>query len=57
MEPEVISVAETMALTRLGETKVYDLINGGQLSSVKVGRRRLIRLESVRRLIGSQVAA
>jgi len=57
MEPEVVSVAEAQAMTRLGETKVYELIKKGDLVSIKIGRRRLIRLDSIRRLTGTQVAA
>ncbi|MGN6374866.1 MAG: helix-turn-helix domain-containing protein [Sphingomonas sp.] len=57
MDPEVVSVAEAQAMTRLGETKIYELIKTGDLVSIKIGRRRLIRLDSIRRLTGAQVAA
>jgi len=56
MEPEVVSVAEARTITRLGETKIYELIGTGQLASVKIGRRRLIRLDSIRRLTGAVAA-
>lgn len=57
MEPEVVSVAEARSITRLGHSKIYELIGTGELRSVKIGRRRLIRLDSIRRLTGAQEAA
>ena len=53
MEPEVVSIAETRALTSLGTTKIYELIADGALRTVKVGRRRLVRVESIRELLAA----
>lgn len=39
----------------LGLTKVYALINSGALQSVNIGRRRLIIVDSYRRLIERQL--
>lgn len=36
----------------LGKTKTYDLINSGALETVVVGRRRLIKIDSARQLLG-----
>jgi hypothetical protein len=44
---EYVSVAETMRLTDLGRTKIYDLIAHDQLQSVKVGKRRLVLRRSI----------
>jgi len=52
MEPTVVSVAEAQSLTRLGMTKLYELFNDGTLETVKVGLRRLVKIDSVRRLLG-----
>ena len=58
MEPEVISIAETRVMTRLGTTKIYELMNSGVLRSAKIGTRRLVRVDSIRALLAaSQVAA
>jgi hypothetical protein len=58
MEPEVVSVAEARAMTRLGTTKIYELMNSGALRSAKIGTRRLVRVDSIRALLAaSQVAA
>lgn len=57
LEPETVSVKQAKAITSLGHTKVYELIGTGELQTVKVGRRRLVRLDSIRRLTGARVAA
>jgi excisionase family DNA binding protein len=51
VEPEAISVDETCRITGLGRSKIYELISDGTLPSVKVGKRRLVRLSTARRLI------
>ena len=35
----------------LGKTKVYELIATGKLDTVKIGRRTLVKAESLRRLL------
>lgn len=47
MNPILISVLETQKVLSVGKTKLYDLIREGRLQSVQIGRRRLIRFESV----------
>jgi excisionase family DNA binding protein len=37
------SVAEAAVVSGLSRSKLYELMNGGALSSVKIGSRRLIR--------------
>lgn len=41
------SVAESTELTGLGRTKLYELIGTGELASRKVGRRRLVEVQSL----------
>jgi excisionase family DNA binding protein len=48
MEPVCISVGETARALGIGRTKVYELINAGQLETVKIGRRTLVRTASIR---------
>ncbi len=57
MNPEVISIAETRAMTRLGTTKIYELIADGVLRTSKIGRRRLVRVESIHALLDSTAQA
>jgi hypothetical protein len=44
-------------LSGLGRTKVYELIGDGTLTSITIGKRRLVVLDSFRRLIERQRAA
>ena len=44
----LLSVAETQALLGIGRTKLYELLGDGTLESIKVGRRTLIKRQSVR---------
>lgn len=57
MEPEVLTIAETRAMTRLGTTKIYELIADGVLRTSKIGRRRLVRVESIRALLDNTAQA
>lgn len=51
MEPILISVNDAARTLSLGRTSIYELINQGQLEIVKIGRRTLVRVESLRRLV------
>ena len=53
LEPEVVSVDEVCRRTDLGRSKVYQLIGDGTLPSLKVGKRRLVRLSTMRRVLAS----
>jgi hypothetical protein len=50
-------ISEFCRISGLGRTKVYGLMDGGRLQSVKIGKRRLIVLDSWRRMIEEQLAA
>lgn len=41
----------------LGRTSLYSLINTGRLDTVKLGRRTLIKVSSIKALIGESEAA
>ena len=47
------SLAEVAALTGLSISGLYLLINRGQLQSVRVGGRRLVRREALEELLNS----
>ena len=46
-------IREVCAMTTMGKTRVYELINEGKLQSVKVGRTRLILASSLEALLAS----
>lgn len=50
------TVPDAMAVTGLGRTKIYELLNANKLRSVTIGRRRLIAADSVRALISGEAA-
>jgi len=45
--PGAMSVAHVTEFLSVGRTKVYELINSGELKTVKVGRRTLVLADSV----------
>jgi excisionase family DNA binding protein len=48
------SVDETMQATGLGRTTIFNLIDTGELESIKVGRRRIIPVEAIREFFEAQ---
>jgi excisionase family DNA binding protein len=49
-----ISVEQAARTAGLGRTLLYSLITSGELPSVKIGKRRLIRVEALARWLASQ---
>ena len=48
------SINDTAKALGLGRTSIYALIRDGRLDTVKLGRRTLVKVESVRKLIDGQ---
>jgi excisionase family DNA binding protein len=48
------SIKETAKTLSLGRTSIYVLINDGRLEVFKLGRRTLVKAESIQRLIDEQ---
>ncbi len=51
MRTLAISVNQTSKILGIGKTKIYELIEDGELESVKIGRRRLIKTKSIHSLL------
>jgi len=51
MEPLAISIKEAAKALGLGRTTIYAMIADGRLEAFKIGRRTLVRMESILRLI------
>ena len=49
-EPLLYSIPDAAKALSLGRSKLYELITEGRLETVNIGRRRLVRAESVRAL-------
>lgn len=54
MERFAYSINETARALSLGRTSIYALISDGRLETLKLGRRTLVKAESIRRLIEGQ---
>ena len=54
MEQLAYSINETAKALCLGRTSIYALIAEGRLEVFKLGRRTLVKAESVRRLVDGQ---
>lgn len=53
MQSFTISISQTALALSLGRTSIYALINEGRLETLKVGRRRLVKTESLRHFVES----
>lgn len=52
----VLDIPETAAELRCGRSTVYCLLNDGELTGIKIGRRRLVIYESVVEFVQRQAA-
>jgi len=51
METITVTVADARKALGIGHTTIYRLINEKKLSTVKIGRRTLVRTDSIRALV------
>jgi excisionase family DNA binding protein len=54
VEPITVSINDTAKALSLGRTSIYALIRDGRLETVKLGRRTLVRMASIRRLLDGE---
>ncbi len=54
MDPIAVSVKDAAKALGIGRTSIYALIRDGRLEVIKLGRRTLIKVASIRRLIDRQ---
>lgn len=48
------SVSAASKMLGIGRTKTYDMLAKGELLSMRIGTRRLVKMESIRALVESQ---
>lgn len=53
----MLTVAETAEMLRCSESLIYAQLKDGRLRGVRVGRRRLIPMAEINRLIDGDIAA
>jgi len=51
MQRPTCTIAEACDAVGLGRTKLYELISGGEIDTITIGRRRLVRLPSLLKLL------
>ena len=51
MDPITVTVDGAKKALGIGHTKIYELIGAGKLDTVKVGRRTLVKTDSIRALV------
>lgn len=54
MKTLLTSIAEAQRALGIGRSTAYNLINEGKLETVKIGRRTLVTISSIRLLAGEQ---
>lgn len=54
--PVLLSIERAAEQLSIGRSKIYDLINAGKLVTVTIGRRRLVRVDSVQALARGEAA-
>jgi excisionase family DNA binding protein len=52
-EPISVRIPVAVRLTGISRSKLYELIRDGELKTVKIGASTLVRMESLKRLIGT----
>ena len=51
MEPLTVTVESARKALGIGNTKIYELIGDGSIATIKIGRRRLVKVESLRAML------
>jgi excisionase family DNA binding protein len=51
METLTVTIDGAKKATGLGTTKIYELISEGKLQTIKIGRRTLVKTDSIRALV------
>jgi excisionase family DNA binding protein len=54
--PLLCSISDAAAMLSIGRSKMYELISEGKVTTVSIGRRRLVRCESIRALALDEAA-
>ena len=56
MEPMLCSIPDAARMLGIGRSKAWELAQSGKLETLAIGRRRLVRIESVRALALGEAA-
>lgn len=56
VEPISVSIEDGRRAIGVGRTKFYELIDDGQVETIKLGTRTLVKWDSLKRLIHGEAA-
>ena len=51
-----VSIVDAGKALGVGRSTIYELINSGDLKTIKIGRRNLVTIESIRSLVDQKTA-
>jgi len=58
MDEQILcSIADASRILGIGRTKTYDLLRDGHLTSMQIGSRRLVRVDSIKALVAASGGA
>ncbi|MCX4754284.1 helix-turn-helix domain-containing protein [Kitasatospora purpeofusca] len=57
IQPVLLTAEDVAKMMRIGRSTVYELLSGGELASIKIGRSRRIRPADVHAYIERQATA
>lgn len=57
MEPITLTINDAAKAIGIGRVTLYKHINSGLIETVKVGGRRLVKVDSLKKLVGADRAA
>ncbi len=57
MDPITVTIENAKAALGIGHTTIYRLIGEGRLQTVKLGRRTLVKTDSIRQFVATLEAA
>jgi excisionase family DNA binding protein len=49
--PYLCSISDAATALGIGRTKTYEMLNSGELESIQIGTRRLVKLDSIKAFI------
>lgn len=52
LRPLAYSIKDAVQVSSIGRTTLYGLISSGEIETVKIGKRRLVKAASLARFIG-----
>lgn len=57
IEPLTVRISTAVRITGLSRSRIYELIQSGDLETVKVGRATLVQFHSLKSLVGGAAPA